>query len=273
MKNKNFSSVLASIIVFVLAILFLFPFYWMLTTSFKSQTVAVKIPPEWIPVNLTLNNYINLFTGPALRWAFNSFFVSILTVFFVCFFSAMAGYAFAKKEFWGRNTLFWIMIATMALPRQVIVIPLYEIMIKLGLTNTYESLILPLIAWPFGVFLMKQYTQTLHSEILDAAGIDGSPGFKIFYFIVLPMVKPGIGALAIFTFMSSWNDYFWQLIMINQDLMKTLPLGVAGLQTQHTKDYGLIMAGSTIASLPMIVIFLSFQKYFQSGITMGAVKG
>jgi multiple sugar transport system permease protein len=255
------------------AALFLFPFYWMVSCAFKTQMVAVSIPPEWFPREPTLANFQSLLQVPVGRWFFNSLFTSLATTFLVCAVSAMAGYALAKKEFPGRELIFWVFVGVMTLPKQVVLVPLFIMMRKINLFDSYPGLIFPAVGWPFGIFLMKQFTQTLPGEILQAAKIDGCSEFQTFTKVVLPLVKPGIGALAIFTFMACWNDYFWQLIMVKSTLMKTLPLGIAGMQEEHGTNYGQLMAGSALASIPMITIFLSFQKYFTQGITMGAVKG
>jgi multiple sugar transport system permease protein len=275
--HKNCSNGIVNFImlvtVFFFAALFLFPFYWMVSSAFKVQMVAISIPPEWFPKEPTLANLQLLGRLPVGRWFFNSILVALTTTFLVCATSAMAGYSLAKKVFPGRDLIFWIFVAVMTLPKQVILVPLFIMMRKLNLFDTYPGLILPAVGWPFGIFLMKQFTQTLPSEILQAAAIDGCSEIQKFTKMVLPLVKPGIGALAIFTFMSCWNDYFWQLIMLKSTLMKTLPLGVAGMQEEYGTNYGLLMAGSALASIPMITIFLVFQKYFTQGITMGAVKG
>lgn len=260
-------------VVLLFALLFLFPFYWMVTGAFKIQTVAISIPPEWFPIHPTLQNFKLLTRIPAGRWFFNSLFVSLATTFLVCLTSTMAGYSLSKKKFPGRDIIFWVFVAVMALPKQVILVPLFVMMRQWNLFDTFPGLILPAVGWPFGIFLMKQFTQTLPGELLEAAKIDGCSEMRTFINIVIPLVKPGIGALAIFTFMSSWNDYFWQLIMIKSTAMKTIPLGVAGMQEEYATNYGLLMTGSTLASIPMIIIFLVFQRYFTQGITMGAVKG
>lgn len=259
--------------VILLALLFLFPFYWMVTGAFKIQTVAISIPPEWFPMNPTLQNIKLLSRIPAGRWFFNSLFISFSTTLLVCITSAMAGYSLSKKKFPGRDVIFWVFVAVMTLPKQVILVPLFIMMRQWHLFDTFPGLILPAVGWPFGIFLMKQFTQTLPGELLEAAKIDGCTEIRTFINIVLPLVKPGLGALAIFTFMSSWNDYFWQLIMIKSTPMKTIPLGVAGMQEEYSTNYGLLMAGSALASIPMILVFLFFQRYFTQGITMGAVKG
>ena len=254
-------------------VFFIFPLYWIMTGSLKVQNVAVQVPPEWFPTSPTFENWINLFKLPVVRWTFNSFFVAFCTLILVCITSAMAGYALAKLRFPGRQLMFWCFISAMALPKQVIMIPLFTILVKLNWIDTYQSLIFPAVGLPFGVFLMKQFTQTLPNELMEAAKIDGCSQWRTFLSIIVPLVKPGLGALAIFTFMNSWNDYFMQLILIRTRMMQTLPLGVALLKAEFTTPFGVLMAGATLASLPMIIIFIVFQKYFTQGITMGAVKG
>ena len=168
-----------------------------------------------------------------------------------------------------------ILVGAMALPKQVILIPLLKFITELGLMDTYAALILPAVGWPFGVFLMKQFTHSLPNELLESARMDGCGELKTFVSIVLPIIKPGIGALAIFTFIASWNDYFFFFLFTNSELMKTLPLGLAAMSqgAEFTINYGLLMSGALLASLPMIIVFISFQSYFTQGVTMGAVKG
>ena len=190
-----------------------------------------------------------------------------------CLTAAMAGYALAKKRFAGRVILFSLIVCAMALPKQVILIPLLKEMSILGLNDTLWAVIFPTVGWPFGVFLMKQFSEGIPGEILEATRIDGASEAKTFVTVVLPMVKPGIGALAIFTFINAWNDYFMQLVMLASGEKYTISLGIATLQAETSIDNGLLMAGAALASIPIITIFLLFQKYFTQGITMGAVKG
>ena len=161
----------------------------------------------------------------------------------------------------------------MALPKQVIVIPLLQEMSALGLNNNLLAVILPTVGWPFGIFLMKQFSETITTEMLEAARIDGASEVRTFVSIVFPMVKPGVGALAIFTFVNTWNDYFLQLIMLQRREVLTISTGIARLQGEVSSDFGLIMAGAALAAIPIVAVFLMFQKYFTQGITMGAVKG
>ena len=206
-------------------------------------------------------------------WMFNTVFVCALAMLFTCVAASMGGYALAKKRFTGRALIFSIFVCAMALPKQVILIPLLKEMAFLNLHNTLWAVILPTVGWPFGVFLMKQFSENIPSELLEAARIDGAGEVRTFTQIVFPMIKPGIGALAIFTFINTWNDYFLQLIMLNSTEVLTISLGIAKLQSEMSTDYGLIMAGAALGSIPIIAIFLMFQKFFTRGITMGAVKG
>lgn len=277
MKKEKTSvfTVISMIILIALTIFFIFPFYWILTGAFKLQDVAMQIPPEWFPLNPTLENFRVLLTPLTGRWFFNSVFVSLSTTLLVTSTASLAGYALAKKKFPGNKFLFTVFVAAMALPKQVILIPLLNFITNIGLMDTYSALILPAVGWPFGVFLMKQFTHSVPSELLESAKIDGAGEIRTFVSVVLPIIKPGIGALAIFTFIASWNDYFSQLVFTNSEAMKTLPLGLAAMSqgAEFTINYGLLMAGALLASLPMIIVFLSFQSYFTQGVTMGAVKG
>jgi multiple sugar transport system permease protein len=272
-KKLSLREVIFMIMIIILAIIFIFPFYWIATGAFKPQSVTVQIPPQWFPKAPTLENFKELAKQPLLNWTANSFIIAFATMFIVCITATMSGYVLAKKNFPGRNIIFWSLIVAMALPKQVVMIPLFTILSKLHWINTYQALILPAAGWPFGVFLMKQFSQGVPNELLEAAKIDGCSELRTFWSIVMPLVKPGVGALAIFTFISAWNDYFMQLIVIRSAKMMTLPIGVALLQQEFTTNYGVIMAGAALASLPMIIIFILFQKSFTQGITMGAVKG
>ena len=286
--------VISFICVGILAFLFAFPLYWIITGAFKTGREINSTTPVWIPTEWDLGNFQRLFskrsaplfdltfgkyiiTGPtvpaAIRWLINTVFMSVASMLITCLTAAMAGYALAKKRFVGRQLLFTLIVCAMALPKQVILIPLLREMSALNLYNTIWAVIFPIVGWPFGVFLMKQFSEGIPTEMLEAARIDGASEAKTFISIVLPMVKPGIGALAIFTFINSWNDYFMQLIMLSSTSNLTISLGIAKLQAENSTDFGLIMAGAALAAVPIIIIFLIFQKYFTKGIAMGAVKG
>lgn len=277
MEFKKFGlfNILSFMLLSSLTIFFIFPFYWIASGAFKLQDVAIALPPEWFPMAPTFENFEQLLVPLTARWFFNSVFVSLSTTILVCTTASLAGYALAKKRFPGVAILFAIFIGAMALPKQVILIPLLRLITEMKLMDTYRALILPAVGWPFGIFLMKQFSHSVPDSLLESADIDGCGEIKKFTNIVLPIVKPGIGALAIFTFISSWNDYFSQLVFTNSETMKTLPLGLASMaqNAEFSLNYGLLMAGALLASLPMIIVFLMFQSFFTQGITVGAVKG
>lgn len=276
MRKKKITpfQVFTMIILSLLTIFFIFPFYWIMTGAFKSQADAIKIPPQWWPESPTLENFQKLLVqNPAGSWMLNSILIALITVLLVCITSALAGYVLAKKRFYGQAILFSIFIGAMALPKQVILVPLVRIISFMGIHDTLAAVILPLIGWPFGVFLMKQFSENIPTELLESAKIDGCNELKTFTSIAFPIVKPGFAALAIFTFINTWNDYFMQLVMLSSREKLTISLGVATLQAEMATNYGLIMAGAALAAVPIVTVFLVFQKFFTQGITMGAVKG
>ena len=296
--------IMSIVILIILAFLFTFPLYWIVTGAFKNgadinATKPIWLPTEWVGTNfeklmkqrtvplweifLPFGSFFNngekvvLTAGPdapaAFRWLINAVFMSVAAMLLTCLTAAMAGYALAKKRFNGRAILFSLIVCAMALPKQVILIPLLKEMASLRLYDSLWAVIFPTVGWPFGVFLMKQFSESIPGEILEAARIDGSSEWNTFSTVVMPMIKPGIGALAIFTFINCWNDYFMQLVMLASGSNFTIPLGIATLQAETSIDNGLLMAGATLAAAPIIIVFLIFQKYFTQGITMGAVKG
>ena len=265
--------VISGIILAILTVFLVFPLYWIFTGSVKTAADINTPTPQWFPTNPTLANYEKLFDNPALLWLWNTIFIAAVAMALTCITAAMAGYVLAKKKFYGRTVIFSLIVCAMALPKQVILIPLLKEMSFLGIHDTLWAVILPTVGWPFGVFLMKQFSEGIPNEMLEAARIDGAGEIRTFVQIILPMVKPGIGALAIFTFITAWNDYFMQLIMLTKNTSLTISLGIANLQAEMATDFGLIMAGAAVAAIPILAVFLMFQKYFTQGITMGAVKG
>ena len=261
------------IVLALLAVFFIFPLYWILTGSLKDAITITARTPQWFPLEPTLDNYVRLFKQPAIQWLLNTIIIAVAAMALTCITAALAGYALAKKRFWGQTVLFSLLVCAMALPKQVIVIPLLQEMSALGLNNNLLAVILPTVGWPFGIFLMKQFSETIPTEMLEAARIDGASEVRTFVSIVFPMVKPGVGALAIFTFVNPWNDYFLPLIMLQRREVLPISTGIARLQGEVSSDFGLIMAGAALAAIPIVAVFLMFQKYFTQGITMGAVKG
>ena len=286
--------IVSFICVGILAFLFAFPLYWIITGAFKTGREINSTTPVWVPTEWDLGNFQRLFskrsaplfdltfgkyviTGPtvpaAIRWLINTVFMSVASMLITCLTAAMAGYALAKKRFIGRTVVFSLVVCAMALPKQVILIPLLREMSSLGLYDTIWAVIFPIVGWPFGVFLLKQFAEGIPTEMTEACRIDGASEWRTFTDVMFPMIKPGVGACAIFTFINSWNDYFMQLIMLTSNKNLTISLGIATMQAENSTDYGLLMAGAALASVPIIIVFLIFQKYFTKGITMGAVKG
>ena len=289
-KKSKIYNVFAFVLIFLIALTFLFPLYWIITGSFKIKQEILSATPVWIPSQWVTTNYEALFAkrsaplfeigslvGPtipgAIRWLINTVFMSAVSMLLTCFTAAMAGYALAKKRFYGRTILFSLIVAAMALPKQVILIPLLREMSSIHLYDTIWAAIIPIVGWPFGVFLIKQFAEGIPTEMVEACRIDGANEWRTFTDVMFPMIKPGVGACAIFTFINSWNDYFMQLIMLTSTKNLTISLGIATMQGENSTDFGLIMAGSALASVPIIIVFIIFQKYFTKGITMGAVKG
>ena len=294
-RNAKIYSVVSFIVVLIFAFLFAFPLYWILTGAFKSGADINNTKDiVWWPTEFVMDSFEKLMDkrsaplfdfeafgytieGPtvpaAVRWLVNSVFMSVASMLLTCLTSAMAGYALAKKRFYGRAILFSLIVCAMALPKQVILIPLLREMNALGIFDTAWAVIFPVVGWPFGVFLLKQFAEGIPTEMVEACRIDGAGEWRTFTDVMFPMIKPGVGACAIFTFINSWNDYFMQLVMLSSNKNMTIALGIATLQGESSTDYGLLMAGAALASVPIIIVFLIFQKYFTKGITMGAVKG
>jgi multiple sugar transport system permease protein len=259
------------------ALFSLFPLYWMVITALKPSVAIMVTPPELIPRQITLRNFEVMFNSGIWRWTLNSFIVSGSVTVLQLLFSSMAGYAFAKKSFPGRNLIFWLYISSMMIPIYAIVVPLYRMMASLKLLDTYYALILPGLAAPFGTFLMRQYIQSLPTELLDAARIDGCNEWGVYRHVVLPLSKPGLAVLGIFVFNSQWADFFWPLIVTNSANMRVLTVGLTSFQLFEAgsglRDYGLLMAGAAWAAIPTFIIFMFLQRYFLKGITLGALKG
>jgi multiple sugar transport system permease protein len=266
-------TVVAYLVLIIWAVLSLVPLFWMVSISFSRIVTLLKMPPDLFPTPFTLENYQRLFSNDQFpRWIFNSVFVTGANTLVSLFVSSFYGYIFAKKSFPGSGFLFGLLLSTLMVPLFVTVIPIFLLFRDFGLINSYWSLILPSVVSAFGIFLMRQTIKTLPSTLIDAAKIDGCSEFGVYWRIILPLSKPGLAVLSILTFVGSWNDFFWPLIVLNDPEMFTLPVGLPTLQGQWT-DYGLVMAASTIAALPTIIVFLIFQRYFLQGITVGAVKG
>ncbi len=274
-KSEKLSYIGSISVLFVLAFIFIFPFYWMLKGSFQPSSMATLIPPPILPTRLTFANYYTLFTKTmVIRWFANSIIVAGSATVLTLFTGSFSGYAFSKMKFPGRNLIFWLLITAMMVPKQVTLVPLYIQMNKLGLYNTYSGMFFPMVAWPLGLFLFRQFMLGIPTDILESAKIDGASEYRVYFQIVAPMSKPAFATVGIMYFINTWNDYMWQLVLAKDLPMSTLPVGIAKVsRTQFQIDYGLLMAGTAFGSVLVTILFFSFQKYFIRGITMGAVKG
>jgi multiple sugar transport system permease protein len=258
----------------VAGVLSLFPLYWLFVTSLSPQQFIVKVPPDLLPIQLTLQNYQRLFgTTPVVRWLLNTLLIAGTITVFHLLFDSMAGYAFAKRVFPGRVVLFWLVLSTLTVPAQVTLIPVFFILKNLGLLDSYPGVILPGFADVFGVFLMKQYIQTLPTELESAGRVDGASEWQIYRHIIMPLCAPALAVLAIFTFQRYWNGFILPLVVLRDSFKYPIQVGLATLQGEFNTDYGMLMTGAAVASIPMIVVFFAFQRYFVEGIRIGGVKG
>jgi multiple sugar transport system permease protein len=253
----------------------LVPFLWMLFTSLKPASEIVKIPPTFLPAKWTFQSYLTIVNDPRIplaRFYFNSLFVAGARVAVTLFTSSLAGYIFAKYRFWGRNVAFALILAQLMIPFQIIMIPLYLILVNLRLIDSLWGLIIPSMVDAFGIFLMRQFVESIPNDLMDAARIDGASEFGIYWRIVLPQLGSALAALGIFTFMATWNDYLWPLIVITTHERRTLPLLLTWYNAQQTSRYDLTMAASVLVLLPILVAYIFFQRWIVRGVTMTGFK-
>lgn len=255
------------------AVLMVAPLVWMALASFKTLPEILRVPPTLLPESLHLDNYRTVLGDTAfVRYFLNSVLVAGITVASVLITSSMAGYAFAKFEFPGRRVLFVLVLATLMIPFQVRVIPLYVLASDLGLLDSYAGLVLPGLVDAFGIFLMRQYLQSIPSELIDAARVDGASELTIFVRIVLPLAKPALAALAIFSLVASWESFLWPLLVISSPDKYTLPLGLAQFSGRFVTRVDLQMAASALTILPMLIVFLIMQRRFIEGMATAGMK-
>jgi multiple sugar transport system permease protein len=258
----------------LLALVALGPLLWMASVSFMPTGEASTFPPPLLPSHWTTANYHELFerTGMASHFA-NSLGVSLAITLGSLLVNTLAGYAFAKLRFVGRERIFQILLAALVIPAQVAMLPLFLLMKQLHLVNSFGGVILPALATVFGIFLVRQYARGIPDELLEAARIDGASEMRIFFQIVLPMLKPVLVTLTIFTFMGAWNDFMWPLIVLTDQEHYTLPVALASLSREHIMDVELMMAGAVITVIPVLLLFLALQRYYIQGLLLGSVKG
>lgn len=251
-----------------------FPLFWMVSASFMPTGEAATFPPRLLPSQATLEHYEALFTRLNLgRAFFNSTAIALLSTAIALLFNSMAGYAFAKLRFGRRDQIFRLLLAVLVLPAQVAMLPLFLMLKEMGLVNTYWGVIIPMMASVFGIFLIRQFMLSIPTELLEAARVDGASEWAIYWKIVIPLSMPVLVTLAIFTFMASWNDFMWPLIVLTDNDRYTLPVSIANLVGEHVQDIELMMASSVVTVIPVLLLFLVLQRYYVAGIMVGSVKG
>ena len=288
---KKLAEIALKLVVYALlsigAVLFIAPWAWMVSASFQPLGDIFNWPPTWIPEHFTIENYVEFLESEGLgRWLFNSTFLAVVIVVLQIFFNSLAAYTFAKRQFPGRDFIFMLMLSTMMIPGQVFLIPNYLILQHIplfggnnilgqggiGWLDSFWGLIVPYITSVWSIFFLRQYMKSIPNELLDASRIDGASEFRIFAQVVFPLIKPALAAQAIFTFSYVWNDFFWPLIVISSPRLRTLPLGLALFVVAHRTVWHLVMAGSVVATLPVLLVFLLFQRQFVQGIALTGMR-
>ena len=273
-RRQRATRILLYALLVIGALIALVPMLWMLSASLMPAGEASTFPPHFLPSRVTLEHYTALFTRLNLgRYLLNSAFIAIVVTTASLAVNSMAGYAFAKLRFRGRDRLFRGLSAGLVLPVQVSMLPLFLLLKNLGLINTYWGVIIPGLASIFGIFLVRQYALSIPDEMLDAARVDGASEFRIFWSIVVPGILPILATLAIWTFLATWNDFMWPLIVLSDESHYTLPVALANLSGEHVQDTELMMAGSVITVIPVLLVFLFLQRYYIQGVMAGSVKG
>lgn len=271
--NSKIGKVFLYILLSVLGVAFIIPFYWMFVSSLKFPSQIFTFPPQIIPSEMTLKNYRTLFSETHyLRNLLNSVLIAGSSTLLSIIFCSMGGFGFAKYNFPAKKILFYILLGTMMIPHAVRMIPLYTLMTKIHWVDTYQAVIFPGLANAFGIFWMRQYMSTIPDDLMDAARIDGCSDFRIYWNIFLPVAKPAIAALAILLFMQQWNMFMWPLVILRSEEMLTVTVMLAQLEGVTYTPYGQILAGSAMATLPILIVFFLMQKQFIAGITRGAIK-
>lgn len=264
---------LITTLAFIVALTTIFPFLWMISASFMNSGEASIYPPKFLPDEVNFSHYSSLFSRMNVGSYFiNSLIISLGVTFFSLVFNSMAGYAFAKIRFKFKEPIFRFLLSSMVIPGQVTMLPVFLLLKNMGLINTYFAIIIPGMASVFGIFLIRQYCYSIPDSFIEAAKIDGANDFQIYYKIIIPLCKPILVTLGILTFLGTWNDFMWPLIVMTDSSMYTLPVALANLMGEHVQDTELMMAGSAITILPVFILFIFLQKYYISGIMLGGVK-
>lgn len=264
---------LAYAIVITACLVSIVPFFYIISTSLKDTSALFSYPPEWIPSKIFWGNFVELLANrPFLRWTLNTLLFVGSVTFLKLLFDSMAGYAFAKMEFRGRKVLFVTVLATMMIPFAAILVPLFFLVRDLGILNTYWALILPPLANPLGIFMMRSFIEQLPNDLEHAARLDGCSEFQIYWRIIVPLVKPGLVVLGVYTFMTQYTSFLWPLVAVNSDEMRVLTTGLSSLKSINAIDWGIISAGGVLTMVPITFFFILFQRYFIASSLAGALK-
>ena len=275
MTNKSSSNFLFYFSIMIILIVFFFPFFWIISSSFKSPEEIISKIPTYFPNSFTLEHYHKLIiTSDFIKYLINSLIVSFLSMFISVILSLLAAYGLHKLKFYGNKLVEQSLLVTYAFPGVILLIPMYLMLSRVGLLNTYFALIIINVTFasPFAVWMLKAFFKMIPVEVEEAAYIDGASRLKILFSIILPLAAPGIASIAIFCFVISWTEYMFASILISGDDLRTLPVGLAAIVGQYQIDWGFLLAGATLASLPVILLFVFVGKYFVSGLTEGAIK-
>lgn len=259
----------------IMALFWILPLLWVLSTSLKPESQAISWPIRWIPETITFDNFKNVLSRqdvPVLRWFWNSFFIATIHTTLMLLFNSMSAYAFARLKFRGREILFWGLMTTLMIPPVMNLVPLYGLISTIGWVNNYAAMIFPGLGSVFGIFLLRQFFIGIPYELEEAARMDGASSFYIYLRIILPLAKPSLIVLALFTFMGNWNDYLWPLIVTTSAEMRTLPVGLAIMQGQFNIQFAKLMAATILSAIPVIILFLFAQKYIVKGISLTGIK-
>ncbi len=268
--------ILTYAVLIFMALIFLMPMVWMLSTSFKPKSQWFSKELHWIPQTFTWDNYTKILnnpTTPIRRWFTNSVIVGLIATTLILLINSLAAYAYARMEFRGRKAMFGLLLATLFLPGVMFLVPNFLTIYKLGLLNNYAGVILPGLSGVFGVFFLRQFFETIPKELEEAAQIDGATPVQTFWMIALPLAKPALATLAIITFLGSWNDFLWPLLILKDRTLQTLPPGLRSLQGAYTSEYGQMMAGAVIAAVPVLVLYVLMQRYIVASVATTGLAG
>jgi multiple sugar transport system permease protein len=274
-RNKVLRRVFTYVLLVLIALVFLIPLAWMISTSLKPKSQWFSAQIYWIPKTITLENYQSLVNNPAtpiVRWFGNSLMVGALVTVLILVIDSLAAYAYARMEFKGRGVLFALLLATLFLPGMMFLVPNFLTIFALHLLNTYAGVILPGLAGVFGVFFLRQFFETIPKELEEAAVLDGANAFQTFWRVALPLARPALATLAVITFLASWNDFLWPLLILQQPDLMTLPPGLATLQGAYTSEYGQMMAGAMVAAVPVLILYIGLQRFIVQSVATTGLK-